>query len=73
MTKFNKYDKNNNTDYDYKSLLVTFSKVNGNQMRGVEKYLGNILNPEIGERFPDEVEEIEVNLPYLFFKIRNEF
>lgn len=56
MTKFNKYDKNNNTDYDYKSLLVTFSKVNGNQMRGVEKYLGNILNPEIGERSPDKVE-----------------
>lgn len=58
MTKFNKYNKDNNTGYDYKSLLVAFAKVNGNQMRGVEKYLGNILNPEIGERFPDEVEEI---------------
>lgn len=42
-------------------------------MRWAEKYLGNILNFEIGERFPDEVEEIEVNSPYLFFKIRNEF
>ena len=42
-------------------------------MRGAEKYLGNILNPEIEERFPYEVEEIEENSPYLFFKIRNEF
>lgn len=36
-------------------------------MRWAEKYLGNILNFEIGERFPDEVEEIEENSPYLFF------
>lgn len=59
-----KYNKNK-INYDYKSLLVTFAKVNGNQMRGVEKYLGNKLKPAIGERFPDEVEEIEVNLPDL--------
>lgn len=66
MTKFNKYNKDNNTGYDYKSLLVAFAKVNGNQMEGVEKYLGNNLKivKETSERFPD-VKEIKVNLPDL--------
>ena len=63
MTKFNKYNKDNNTGYDYKSLLVAFAKVNGNQMEGVEKYLDNNLKivKETSERFPD-VKEIKVNL-----------
>ena len=56
MTKFKKYNEDNNRDYDYKD-----------DMRGIEKYLGNILTPEIGERFPDEVAEIEVDFPYFVF------
>ena len=68
MTKFKKYNEDNNTDYDYKSLLVAYAKVdNEYDMRGIEKYLGNILTPEIGERFPDEVSEIEVDFLYFVF------
>ena len=56
MTKFKKYNEDNNTDYDYKLLLVYYAKVdNEDDMRGIEKYLGNILTTEIGERSPDEV------------------
>ena len=68
MTKFKKYNEDNSRDYDYKSLLVAYAKVdNEDDMRGIEKYLGNILTPEIGERFPDEVAEIEVDFPYFVF------
>ena len=56
MTKFKKYNEDNNADYDYKLLLVYYAKVdNEDDMRGIEKYLGNILTTEIGERSPDEV------------------
>lgn len=56
MTKLKKYNEDNNTDYDYKLLLVYYAKVdNEDDMRGIEKYLGNILTTEIGEISPDEV------------------
>ncbi len=47
----------------YSNPMVTWAKVNGNQMEGVEKYLADSLNPKIGERFPDRT-PIEVNLPW---------
>lgn len=30
ITKFNKYNKYSNKNYNYKSILVAFAKVNGN-------------------------------------------
>lgn len=47
----------------YPDLYVTWAKVNGNQMEGVEKFLSDRLNPKLGERFPDRT-PIEVNLPW---------
>lgn len=47
----------------YKDLKVTWAKVNANQMQGVEKYLADVLDPAVGERFPDRT-PIEVNLPW---------
>lgn len=46
----------------YPNLLVTWAKVNANQMEGVEKFLADTYNPKIGKRFPDRT-PIEVNLP----------
>lgn len=46
----------------HSNLMVTWAKVNSNQMEGVEKYLADTCQPVIGERFPDR-EPIEVNLP----------
>lgn len=46
----------------YGSLNVTWARVNANQMQGVEKYLADELNPEVGERFPNRT-PIPVNLP----------
>lgn len=65
MIKFKKYNEDKNANYNYKSLSVVFAKVNGNQMRGVEKYLGNKLKivKETSERFPNKEEEIEVDIP----------
>lgn len=45
------------------ALHVSWAKVPENQMLGVEKYLSEILNPVVGERFPDRT-PIEVNLPW---------
>lgn len=47
----------------YPNLFVTWAKVNGNQMEGVEKFLADRLNPKVGDRFPDRT-PIEVNLPW---------
>ena len=47
----------------YPNLFVTWAKVNGNQMEGVEKFLADRLNPKVGERFPDRT-PIVVNLPW---------
>ncbi|HQM85677.1 MAG TPA: hypothetical protein PLD55_13445 [bacterium] len=44
-------------------LKVTWAEINANQMEGVEKYLADILNPVIGERFPDRI-PIKVNFPW---------
>nr|BFF39791.1 hypothetical protein BACY1_15960 [Tenacibaculum mesophilum] len=56
-------DHRNNPDIiAYPNLKVTWAKINANQMQGVEKYLADVLNPEIGERFPNRT-PIEVNLP----------
>lgn len=47
----------------YPDLKVTWAKVNGNQMGGVEKYLSDFYKPAIGERFPERT-PIKVNLPW---------
>jgi len=47
----------------YKNLRVTWAKVNANQMEGVEKYLADILDPAIGDAFPERT-PIPVNLPW---------
>ena len=54
--------------YEHKGLYVTwfsflFVDKQGNKKRGVERFLGLILNPKLGERFPANVEMIAVNLP----------
>lgn len=57
-------DHRTNTEIaQYPDLKVTWAKVNANQMEGVEKYLADIINPVIGERFPDRT-PIKVNLPW---------
>ena len=55
--------RNNQEITDYPNLKVTWAKVKANQMQGVEKYLADTLNPEIGERFPDRT-PIDVNFPW---------
>jgi len=57
------YDHRNNPEItNYHNLKVTWAEVNQYQMHGVEAYLANTLNPQVGERFPDTA-PIEVNLP----------
>ncbi|HIH2750278.1 hypothetical protein L3V59_36275 [Burkholderia aenigmatica] len=46
----------------YPDLRVTWAQVNANQMKGVEKFLADKLDPLVGERFPDRT-QIPVNLP----------
>lgn len=59
-------DHRNNADIlEHSDLYVTWAKVNANQMQNVEKYLSEVLFPEVGERFPDKT-PIEVNLPSIF-------
>ncbi|MGE4297632.1 MAG: hypothetical protein AB7E47_06350 [Desulfovibrionaceae bacterium] len=48
--------------YADKGLKVTWAKVKLNQRDGVERYLGEKLNPKVGERFP-QAEPIQCNLP----------
>ena len=55
--------RDNSEIIKYSNLKVTWAKVNGNQMEGVEKYLADKLNPVVGERFPNRT-PIEVNLPW---------
>jgi len=47
----------------YPDMKVTWAKINANQMQGVEAYLADVLEPVVGERFPDRT-QIEVNLPW---------
>lgn len=47
----------------FPNLMVAWAQVNRNQMLGVEKYLSDILQPKVGERFPN-VAPIIVNLPW---------
>ena len=44
-------------------LLVTWAILPAQRLKGVEKYLGNVLDPLEGQRFPD-VRPITVNLPW---------
>lgn len=46
----------------YKDLKVTWAKVNANQMEGVEKFLADHYDPEVGDAFPNRT-PIPVNLP----------
>ncbi|ARN73782.1 hypothetical protein [Oceanicoccus sagamiensis] len=47
----------------YNNLKVTWATVKANQMEGVERYLADVLDPAVGDRFPDAT-PIEVNLPW---------
>lgn len=47
----------------YPALNVTWAKVSQTEMLGVERYLGEKLNPAVGDRFPNEP-SIPVNLPW---------
>ena len=54
--------------YEHKGLYATWASFlfvdkQGDKKRGVERFLGLILNPKWGERFPTNVEMIAVNLP----------
>jgi len=49
--------------YQKYGLFVTWAQVLANQMDGVEAHLANILNPLVGERFPN-VNPIVVNAPW---------
>jgi len=54
--------------YEYKGLYATWASFlfvdkQEDKKRGVERFLGLILNPKLGERFPTNVEMIAVNLP----------
>lgn len=44
-------------------ILVAWAEVDPKYVDGVEAYLGRVLEPLVGERFPD-AEEIMVNLPF---------
>jgi len=48
--------------YEDDGLLVTWAEVSPYDADGVENFLGNLLNPLVGSRFPD-VTPIQVNLP----------
>lgn len=48
--------------YTSHTVLVTWADVDPAHRDGIELYLANELNPEIGQRFP-EVDPIPVNLP----------
>ncbi|MBK7132426.1 MAG: hypothetical protein IPH69_06255 [Bacteroidales bacterium] len=48
---------------EYPNLKVIWAKVDRNQMIGVERYLGELLNPKVTEKLPD-VTPIEVNWPW---------
>lgn len=50
-------------EYSQYELYVTWARVSETHRDGVEKYLGETLNPEVGSRLPDAV-SIEVNLPW---------
>jgi hypothetical protein len=51
------YDVNGST------LYVTWAEVDGRRVDGVEAYLARVLNPLVGERFPNRTEN-SVNLPW---------
>ena len=54
--------------YEHKGLYATWASFlfvdkQGDKQRGVERFLGVILNPKLGERFPNNVDFILVNPP----------
>lgn len=48
--------------YKQFGLFVTYASVGVTDLDGVEAFLGEILNPLVGDRFPDRT-PISVNLP----------
>jgi hypothetical protein len=44
-------------------LLVSWASVSADQRDGIERYLANVLNPLVGDRFP-EAAPVPVNLPW---------
>jgi len=46
----------------YSNLYATWAQVLVQYRNGIERYLADVLNPKIGDAFPD-VAPIEVNLP----------
>lgn len=50
-------------DFASLNLYVTWASVQESSRNGVEAYLADVLDPKVGERFPNE-QPIEVNLPW---------
>lgn len=50
--------------YSYLGLFVTWASVPSVSQEGVERYLANRFSPLIGERYPESVNEVSVNLPW---------
>lgn len=49
--------------YSAMGLLATWTSVDDVSLDGVEAYLGRILNPKVGARFPNAI-PVQVNLPW---------
>jgi len=47
----------------FPKLYVTWAHVSNVSRNGIERYLGNTLNPNVGDKFPD-APPIRVNLPW---------
>lgn len=53
----------------YSKLAANYAVIPGNNSdiwRGIERYLADVYNPLVGERYPADVDSIEVNVPDCF-------
>ena len=50
--------------YQHYDLYVTWASVDPMYRNGIERYVGEALNPIIGKNFPTATEAIRVNLPW---------
>lgn len=49
--------------YSAKGLLATWASIDDASLDGVEAYLGSVLKPKVGARFPNAT-PIQVDLPW---------
>ncbi len=55
---------------DGEKMFVTWQEFPDKELRGREKYLANLLQPEIGERHPEKVRSIKTDPPSPLRKLR---